>query len=130
MSRLRDRTVHLREGLLERAALITEASSDQDVRRVYARYRYVRSILVKEATEAGEARRIIRELFADPGFVRFWKIRTARYVRTAGYREWKSRYNQRHYQTVVRAQRSTPEARAILAQRRREQRAAKRGAST
>ena len=125
MMSLAQRVCALRLSLLQRAAAITEDSSDAEIRRVYARYLYLKRVAVREATEPGEARELLRNLFAEPDFSRFWSIRT----QTNSYREWRREYDRRRYERRLKAERTTPEARARLARARRTQRAARRGTS-
>jgi hypothetical protein len=129
MRTLAERIRALRLALLQRASKINAESSDDDIRRVYAGYYYLKRALVREALEPGEARDLLVNLFQEPEFASFWAIRRERYRRTEGYKERRRAYDKRRYVDRLKERRSTPEARALLAQRRRAQRAAKRGAS-
>jgi hypothetical protein len=127
---LTERVRALRLSLLQRASTITVDSPTEDIARVYSAYYYFKRALVREAGEPGEARELLRGIFTDPAFARFWSIRRRRYRQTDAYKERRRAYDRRRYQSRLKGARSTPEAKARLAKARREQRAGKRGATT
>ena len=122
---LQERTRALRLRLLFDMAKLTGESTDAEIERMGRRWWYVRKRLAAEASEPGESARLYKEMIAAPEMKNFFTIRSAFRAR---HPEIKRRINRRYYERVLKESRSTPEARALLAEARRRQRAAKSAA--
>lgn len=120
---LEERTRALRLRLLADLGRLTVDSSDDDIRRMDRRWWYVRKRITTEATEPGESARLYAAMVVTEELQRFFMLRSAYRARN---REYRRRVSRRYYERVLRAQRSTPEARADLAEARRRQRAARK----
>lgn len=114
---------------LDLMATVTPDTSEEDFRKVERRWAYFKRVAEEKAIEPGEAQAVIGEAYTEPAFLAYQAIRRARYRASergkAKLRVKRKAYDAAYYEKI-KATRSTPEARARLAQKRKEQRQAKK----
>jgi hypothetical protein len=104
---------------------LTRESTDEDFERARRRWTYFKREVTRggsqPGSEPGEARKVISEIFQDSAWKNFAAVRHWRYQHSQKFLEKRREY----YREKIKDARSTPEARARLAEARRRQRVAK-----
>lgn len=136
------KTAKLRASLVAFLDTLTPDASDAEFRRAYGRWRYFRDRVADEATESGEAREIILDLYKEPAWAKFAVLlgaKRAAYKLTDKYKAKRAARDAHRYETTLKEQRQTdsakerarayrqrPDVKVRTAQRRRERRARSR----
>jgi len=117
---------NLKLAMLALMAALTRDSSDDDFKAVRSHWGLYKRLVTEAATEPGEAKRILAEVFTDHAWANFREVRQWRLRRSETFREKRRSYNHDLYVATLKARRSTPDYKAGAAARRREQRALRR----
>lgn len=123
MAPLRDRVRALRLAMLAVMATLTTTSTEREFRSARGRLRHFKRAVQDEAVGDDDPQDVISEVYSDPAFRSYERVRTARLHRGERYRQWAKAYDS---ERSGRPERKTPEARARLAAARKAQRLKKK----
>ncbi len=116
----------LRLSMLALMATLTRESDDQTYKKVEHRWYYYKRVVTEAATEPGDARRVLGEIFDEPAWRNFSLVRNLRFHRSERFLERKRAYDRERYAEKLKASRSTPEYREKARLRKQAERRAAR----